>query len=268
MKKMVDYIKRKPVSVLPVLPVLCLVILVLVSLRGEAMPADTRGNLVQEDVVWYVPTDEKVIALTFDDGPDPVFTKKVLDVLKKYDVHATFFVIGKNVDAYPDTARLIVERGNEIANHTYTHANLEYIGTDKLKEEITRTQDAIFSATDARPCLFRPPYGNYNDSIVDIVRDMGYKIVLWSWTQDTVDWCNPGTNYIITKVLSNAQNGDIIIFHDSGGDRGQTVMALEPIILGLMDQNFQIVTVSELLTHEGKDTHVLSGFSQDVFIYE
>lgn len=268
MKKLADLLRDRRFAASMILPLLCLVVLIAANTGGRAIPVDdTRGNTDQEDVVWYVPTDEKVIALTFDDGPDPVFTPKVLDILNQYDVHATFFVIGKCVDQYPDIAKEIVEQGSEIANHTYTHANLSAIGVTKMKEEIKKADKAIMSATGVHPSLFRPPHGTYNDTLVEIVRDMGYKVVLWSWTQDTIDWCNPGTSYIINKVLGNAQNGDIIIFHDAGGDRNQTVMALEPIIQKLQDEDFQLLTVSELLTHEGKEANTEVG-AEDVFIYE
>jgi polysaccharide deacetylase family sporulation protein PdaB len=268
LKKLVVFIKEN-VRVLILLPVLGLACYILfTSSPKAAVHADIRGNEDQEDVVWYVPTDKKFIALTFDDGPDPVFTPKVVDILDKYDVKGTFFVIGKSVEEYPETAKLIVERGHEIGNHTYSHTNLGHIEKDLIQEEVDKAQEAILSATDTQPCLFRPPHGTYNDTVVDIVRDMGYRVVLWSWTQDTIDWCNPGTNYIINKVLNNAHSGDIIIFHDAGGDRSQTVMALEPIILELQKRNFQMVTVSELLAHESEDTRELSGISQDTFMFE
>jgi len=267
LKKLVIIIKNNA-RVLILLPIIGLACFMLFSASPpEAVPADIRGNEDQEDVVWYVPTDKKYIALTFDDGPDPVFTTKVVDLLDRYEVKGTFFVIGRNVEDYPETAKLIVEHGHEIGNHTYSHTNLGHIGKDRIEEEVEKAQRAIVDATAAQPCLFRPPHGTYNDTIVVIVRDLGYRVVLWSWTQDTIDWCNPGTNYIIDKVLNNAHSGDIIIFHDAGGDRSQTVMALEPIIIELKQRDFQMVTVSELLSQEEDDTRERS-ISQDTFMFE
>jgi len=199
------------------------------------------------DVVWEVHTSDNVIALTFDDGPDPVYTPQVLEILRKNGVRGTFFAVGQQMEKYPELTKLIVQRGNEIANHTYSHPSLRRIGKTKLKDELVKTRQIIQTITSSDPTLFRPPEGYYNKAIVNIARENGYKVILWSWTQDTRDWSNPGVERIINKVLDNAKHGDIVIMHDCGGNRSQTIQALQPIIDGLKKKGLDMITVSELL---------------------
>lgn len=209
--------------------------------------SELRGRNIS-DVVWAVETEEKVISFTFDDGPDPIFTPQILEILKKNDVKCTFFTVGRQIVRFPEVAQKIAAEGHEIANHTYSHPYLDNIDLGQFKGELEKAHQTIVQYTQFQPTLFRPPGGFYNKEIIDIAKKEGYKIILWSWTQQTRDWANPGTEYIINKVLTNAKNGDIVIFHDCGGDRTQTVQALEPIITGLKEKGFQLVTVSELLT--------------------
>lgn len=199
------------------------------------------------DIIWDVPISEKIIALTFDDGPDPVFTPKVLDILQKNHANGTFFVLGEQVEQYPDVAKMIVDQGNEIANHTYTHPHTKGTSIAKLEKEMLKTHTIILGATHTVPTLFRPPEGYFNKKIVALAKENGYRVILWSWTQDTRDWANPGVKAIINKVLKNAKSGDIVIFHDCGGDRSQTIKALGPVIEGLKEKGFELVTVSQLL---------------------
>jgi len=226
-----------------------LIPLVLLGLVGGAFAhiSEKRGKNI-DDAVWAVETDEKVISFTFDDGPDPTFTPQILKILKKNEVKGTFFTVGKQIVRFPEVARMIVSDGHEIANHTYSHPYLNNLNLDQFHEELEKAHQTIMEYTKKEPTLFRPPGGFYNQDIISIAKEKGYKTILWSWTQQTRDWANPGTEYIIKKVLTNAKSGDIVIFHDCGGDRSQTVNALEPIIIGLKEKGFRLITVSELLT--------------------
>jgi peptidoglycan/xylan/chitin deacetylase (PgdA/CDA1 family) len=143
--------------------------------------------------------------------------------------------------------KMIVDQGNEIANHTYTHPHTKNTNITKLEKEIEKTHQTILAKTNTVPTLFRPPEGYFNKKIVTLAKNNGYRVILWSWSQDTRDWANPGVKTIINKVLKNAKNGDIIIFHDCGGDRSQTLKALGPVIVGLKEQGFELVTVTQLL---------------------
>lgn len=200
------------------------------------------------EIVWEVPSLRKVIALTFDDGPDAVITRQIADLLRQYDAKATFFVVGSRVLKNPRVVQQLAEDGHELANHTFSHPNMRRLSKERLGREIEQTQKVITDLTGKKPVLFRPPGGYYDEKMVDSIRNAGFLVVLWSWHQDTRDWTDPGTNKIVTKVLKNARNGDIVLFHDYGGDRQQTVNALKTILPSLQKEGFQFVTVSELLT--------------------
>jgi polysaccharide deacetylase family sporulation protein PdaB len=196
-------------------------------------------------VLWEIKTEDKVIALTFDDGPHSTYTPQILDLLSLYDAKATFFVVGERAEKHPEIILREIEDGHEIANHTYTHPFSS--STDQLKMELEKTNKLIHSITGIYPVLYRPVGGNYNEHTVNAAVESGYKVVMWSWHQDTEDWKRPGTQKIINKVLSGTTPGNIILFHDAGGNRSQTVEALKEILPELKKQGYEFVTVSELL---------------------
>jgi len=203
------------------------------------------------DVVWEIKTAEKIVAITFDDGPDARYTSQVLDLLAQYEAKATFFIIGKNAEKNPDVVLRQYEEGHELANHTYTHPWTTSV--HKLDKELKLTNEIIFSITGFRPTLFRPVGGQYTDAMITKAVNNGFKVVMWSWHQDTEDWANPGVTKIIDKVLTGTQPGDVILFHDAGGDRSQTIRALEKILPELKKQGYQFVTISELLEYQSRN---------------
>ncbi|MGO4271035.1 polysaccharide deacetylase family protein [Paenibacillus sp. TAF58] len=203
---------------------------------------ETRG-----EIVWEVTTDEKVIALTFDDGPHPEYTAQILELLKQYEAKATFFVVGNKVKLYPDVLNQTIREGHEIANHTYTHAYLSK--KNNIKKEINQTEELIYDTTGKRCLLFRPPGGFYNERLVAAVRAEGYKMIMWSWQLDTKDWSTPGVNKIVDRVLKNATNGNIVLFHDYIEGPTQTIAALKIILPELKNRGYQLVTVSQLLNY-------------------
>jgi polysaccharide deacetylase family sporulation protein PdaB len=201
----------------------------------------------QGNAIWEIPTKEKVIALTFDDGPSSAYTPKILDILKQYQAKATFFVVGSCVKDHPDIAKREILEGHEIANHTYHHSVFRGLSEEEIREELRKTQQTIEELTGFSPKLFRPPGGYYSDTIIHVANQEGYTVVMWSWHQDTHDWKKPGVNRIVKKVLSNARKGDIVLFHDHGGDRRQTIAALKIILPELKKRGYKFVTISELL---------------------
>jgi polysaccharide deacetylase family sporulation protein PdaB len=216
----------------------------------NSVHAEKKGRYYYErrgEVVWEVSTDQKVIALTFDDGPDPDNTPQILELLKQYHAKATFFVLGSRVEQYPELAKREVLEGHELANHTYGHPGMIGISAEHLREELDKAQRSVQSVTGTTLKIFRPPGGVYNDTVVNTARTAGYMVVMWSWNQDTRDWSNPGVKRIVNRVISNAHNGGIVLFHDSGGARSQTVAALEQILPELKKRGYVFVTVSELL---------------------
>ncbi|UJF35818.1 polysaccharide deacetylase family protein [Paenibacillus hexagrammi] len=199
------------------------------------------------EVVWEISTDEKVIALTFDDGPHPEHTAQILDLLKQYDAKATFFVVGNKVKMNPELLLREVQEGHEIANHTYTHAYLSR--RTNMKKEIHDAEEQIYTVSGQRSRLFRPPGGVFNEQLVALVKSEGYKMILWSWELDTKDWRTPGVSRIVNRVLKHADNGNIVLFHDYIEGPTQTIDALKVILPELKNRGYRFVTVSELLNY-------------------
>ncbi|WNC14006.1 polysaccharide deacetylase family protein [Brevibacillus brevis] len=246
-------------------------ILIGVALLGPLLAGSARAQIQRDrdyyetrgEIVWEVPTHTKVMALTFDDGPDKEYTRQIAALLKQYDAKATFFVVGSRVKALPDIARQLVQDQHELANHTYSHPDVRRISDDRLLQEMEKTQEAIFTTTGVIPQLFRPPGGYYSDAVVHVAKKAGYQVVMWSWHQDTRDWSDPGVRKIVNKVLNNARNGDIVLFHDYGGNRRQTVQALQQILPELKKRGYQFVTVSEMMRLYGKTKKVGQGDQGD-----
>ncbi|WP_051287027.1 polysaccharide deacetylase family protein [Paenibacillus taiwanensis] len=211
----------------------------------------------QGHIIWEAKTDQPIMALTFDDGPDPTQTIAILNVLKKYGVKSTFFVLGRRVKQHPEIVKKVMADGHEIANHTFSHAYFNAGSTSSfIRQEIERTQLAVYEVTGVKPTLFRPPGGNYNDRIINTAHLLGLKSVMWSWHQDTKDWTHPGVHKICDKVLKNAHNGDIVLFHDYVPGKTQTVQALETILPELQKKGFRLVTVSDLIRQSGNQQKV------------
>ena len=201
-------------------------------------------------IIWEIQTKEKVVALTFDDGPHPIYTEQILDLLDQYGAKGTFFLVGEQAEKNPRVVFRMYEEGHELANHTYTHPFTTYI--PKIMKEIQQTNDTLFEITGYSPKLFRPVEGNYTDQLVEEVVKEGYKIVMWSWHQDTEDWKDPGVNAIVNKVLNGIEEGNIVLFHDGGSNREQTVKALEIILPELKKQGYKFITVTEMLKLQNK----------------
>jgi peptidoglycan/xylan/chitin deacetylase (PgdA/CDA1 family) len=190
--------------------------------------------------------DRMEIALTFDDGPQPPYTGQVLDILARYGVPATFFCTGMYAAAWPELLVRMREDGHTVANHTWSHPFLFELTRPQLTEQLDRTNDAIAAATGgAAPTLFRPPYGSRTPEVLRWLAESGLTTVLWDVAPD--DWQLPGADTIAARVLDEARPGSIVLLHDSGGDRSQTVAALVPIIEGLLDRGFTFVPVDNLL---------------------
>jgi len=197
---------------------------------------------------------DKEIALTFDDGPDPIYTPQVLEVLKKYGVPATFFIIGMNAEQYPDLLHQIVDAGHEIGVHTFTHPDISAISPEQLRLELNATQLLFESELGIQTILFRPPYGIDAEprapaEVIPLIETsrLGYYTI--GMRIDPGDWQKPGTQAIVVQTLNqvSSSNGNIILLHDGGGDRSQTVAALPVIIETLRAQGYRFVAVSELM---------------------
>jgi len=216
------------------------------SAFGE--PRDRAYYEKRGDIVWEVPMEQKLIAFTFDDGPNPKQTVQILDLLREYGAKATFFVVGNRAAKFPSLVRLLALDGHEIANHTYHHA---YYNRNRnlssLLQEIESTRRTVEEIAGVTTQLFRSPGGYYSEAMVNEVKRSGHRFVLWSWHQDTEDWKSPPVAKIVNKVLQNARNGDIVLFHDHVERSSNTPAALAQILPELTRRGFRFVTVSELL---------------------
>lgn len=222
-----------------------LVLIAAIALLVVSRPQD--GTPWRNHVINYVPTHEKVVALTFDDGPRPMFTPKILDILDKYHVKATFFMIGKYMDQYPDIVREVVRRGHAIGNHTYTHPhNIELDTQAQTIRELDRCERVIERLTGSRAHLFRPPRGLIDGSVFTIAAEEGYTTVLWSVCADHCD--APTPELMAKRALANNRPGGIILLHDGEtGIRWKDVAATPLIIEELQKRGYRFVTVPELL---------------------
>ncbi len=195
-------------------------------------------------------TTQKVVALTFDDGPYPPYTEQLLDVLKEYHVPATFFLVGQNAEKYPELVKRISVEGHQLGNHTYHHIDLLKADRKVIAEEMDRTNRVIMAASGIKPHLMRPPHGFRDPVVMEIMAERGLKVVEWSVMSR--DWLNPGVDVIVERTVSKVKNGSIVLLHDGDGvmsqaPRIQSVEATRRIIQILSAQGYKFVTVDEIL---------------------
>jgi peptidoglycan-N-acetylglucosamine deacetylase len=221
-------------------------LLILVSFGGYYQKQHlTMPSLVREPGTYYmVKTQEKVVALTFDDGPDPLYTGYVLDVLKAKNIKATFFILGVNAKNNPELLKRIGNEGHEIGNHGYSHS---YTSSQFIRE-LERTDEVVFQVLQQHTQFYRPPGGIVSKSVIEEVKERGHILTLWSI--DSKDWRNPGSAAIVQNVLKSSFPGGIILLHDGGEKREQTVQALSKIIDQLIQQGYRFVTLSQLRNYE------------------
>ncbi len=186
--------------------------------------------------LYYIDPASKAIALTIDDGPDPVYTPQVLRLLHTYRVTATFSMIGINVAAYPHLARAVAEAGHRIANHTWTHADLARLPAVAVRSELARASDAIHAVTGVPPSLFRAPYGAWSPAVITHCEQM--RMIPLDWSVDPRDWARPGVSSIVGNIMDHTRPGSIILEHDGGGNRSQTVAALRIVLPRLLHEGY------------------------------
>ncbi|MGE6629220.1 polysaccharide deacetylase family protein [Bacillus sp. NPDC077027] len=196
---------------------------------------------------WDMRKERKKIALTFDDGPHPVYTNLILDVLKEHGVDATFFAVGSRIQAYPTIAQRLVDEGHELGNHTMNHTYFDLLTNKQIKQELKESSTHIAALQPAGSLLFRPPGGRLTMKAFRILKKQGYDVIMWSFTQDPKDWSRPGAHKIASRIINNIQGGDIILLHDGGGNRKQTVEALKMVIPKLKEEGYEFVKITELV---------------------
>ncbi|MFC1807078.1 polysaccharide deacetylase family protein [Candidatus Omnitrophota bacterium] len=194
-------------------------------------------------------SSKKRVAITFDDGPNGEYTLKIVDILAKYRLKATFFLLGANVLKFPKIARKIAKKGHIIGNHTYSHKHLKRLSSRAVLRQIERSEEVFKEVLGIRPKYLRPPYGEYTKRIEKIVRRKGHKLI--NWDVDAKDWKNPSSKVIAERILSKVADGSIILLHDGaniriGESRRNTVNALPLIVRGLRQKGFKIVSLDEI----------------------
>lgn len=195
-------------------------------------------------------TVHKLVALSFDDGPSP-YSLAILQILQRYRVPATFFVVGEHVVQYPETVRAEAAAGEDIGNHTYNHVDLEWLANIAVTDQIEATQQTVWRAAHVTPLWFRPPYGAVDARVTADAERLGLHTVLWS--VDPRDWSNPGADVIAARVLAAVRPGSIVILHDGGGYRQETVQALPIIIGSLLHRGYRFISLDTMFyPHEPK----------------
>lgn len=192
--------------------------------------------------IYCVQRDDKVVSISFDASWGADKTIPILDILDSYGVKTTFFLVGGWVDKYPEMVQEIAARGHEIGNHSDTHAHMNQLSEQQIRDELRIMSDKVEKLTGVRPTLFRPPYGEYNDRVILVTRAEGYEAVQWSI--DSLDWKDRGTKDIITQCTHRVDNGDIVLFHNDSND---IVNALPAVIEHYQGLGYTIIPVGDIL---------------------
>ncbi len=207
--------------------------------------AKTPNFQVIGELVNHVETKEKVVALTYDDGPNPPYTNQLLDLFEQNRIKATFFVIGKNIENHPETVQLILSKGHKLGNHSYSHTRMVFKSPSFIRAEIEKTDALLRKLGVKQEIHFRAPYGRKLLVLPYILAQLVKKNILWTVDPKDFEESNPEVikNYILKKV----NPGSIIIMHDGGGHRSQTIAATEMVIKGLQKKGYTFKTVSQLI---------------------
>ncbi|MFC5451813.1 polysaccharide deacetylase family protein [Paenibacillus aestuarii] len=197
-------------------------------------------------IIHQLTISQKAVAFTFDDGPNPLYTPQVLDIFKDARGKATFYMIGEQIEKYPDIAKSVHTEGHEIGNHTYSHPYLTKLSEEERMDELLRTQKLIKAITGAESRTFRPPYLDCNEQVERAAASFGYPVI-GAVNGEARDWEQPGVQHIIDVTLKTLQPGSILLFHDGYGDRSQTIAAVSMLVQKLSAEGYELVSVSELL---------------------
>ncbi|MFJ3305126.1 polysaccharide deacetylase family protein [Streptomyces sp. NPDC086549] len=209
-------------------------------LTGDGPPrARPREVAVRREPILEMPGHGgRIMVLTFDDGPDPRYTPSILDTLDEYGVRAMFFVCGEMAANNRELLARMADVGHVVGNHTWTHPLLTQLRRSEIRSEMVRTSDVIEDAYGERPLWFRAPYGAWNRAAFQLGAEMGMEPL--AWTVDSLDWTTPGTRTIVDRIEGGAAPGVVVLSHDAGGDRSQSVRALRQYLPYLLDSGYHI----------------------------
>lgn len=239
MKKLLGKIKNRKAAASAV----ALVVLTAVILWTTNSPAVVGVSASDRQLpIYCVQRDDKTVALSFDAAWGNEDTQELIDILNKYNIHATFFVVGQWVDKYPESVKALSDAGNEVMSHSDDHAHFAQLSADEIKSNIAASNEKIKNITGTEPTLFRCPYGEYNDTVISTVNSMGMSAI--QWDVDSLDWKGISASDISDRVLKNVKSGSIVLFHNAAEN---TPEALPGIIEGLIADGYKIVPVSQIL---------------------
>jgi peptidoglycan/xylan/chitin deacetylase (PgdA/CDA1 family) len=227
------------------------------TVEMNELPKSSQGTIVYQG---KLKSNEKVIALTFDDGPGPKNTAQVLEILKKNNIKATFFMVGQMVKYFPQIAKQVAADGHVIGNHTWHHWYFQMDGATAASE-IDRTADIIYKTTGEKTTLFRPPGGFLNNGLAQYAKNKKYAVMMWSEESGDAERRSPQVPMLVKNVLKYSKPGAIVLLHDGGGNRSKSVKALPEMIAGLKAQGYRFVTIPQLLemqAHEQSAAKVVS----------
>lgn len=209
--------------------------------KGNSPLSATKVEIVR----FVIDPDKPMVAITYDDGPHESVTPEILDVLEQYNAHATFFVIGDRVSHHAKIIQRMVEMGCELGNHTYGHQDLSRLSTNEMQDQLQSSKEALASVVESGylPKIVRPPFGNTNDQLE---KNCPYPLI--NWSIDTRDWSHQNAQRSIEEVMSQVQDGDIILMHDM---YEATAEATKEIVRQLTEAGYQLVTVSEMFEAKG-----------------
>lgn len=235
------YIRRA--YLIPILAVIILILILLSIILAQPYAIQTSGQYREDIPIYSVDCDGKKCAITFDCAWGAQDIPEILDILDKYQAKATFFIVGLWAEKFPDTVKLIAERGHAVANHGYSHAHMAQIPETKIEEEILRCTEVLKNLTGNEITLFRPPYGEYNASTIKVAKRLGYQTI--QWDVDSLDWKkNLSAEDIYKRVTQKVNSGSIILFHN---DTLHTVEVLPDILKNLTENGYSCLLVDELL---------------------
>lgn len=239
---MIDFRKilHRHRGILSALAMLLLVVLIFWTVNS---PAIVGASATQRQLpVYWVQRSDKVVALSFDAAWGNEDTQTLIDILNKYKINTTFFVVGDWVDRYPESVKALADAGNEVMNHSSTHEHFSKLSKDQIIADITACNEKIAAITGKTPTLFRCPYGEYDDHVIETIRGMGMTPV--QWNIDSLDWKGISAAEIQRRVLKNIEPGSIILFHNAAEN---TPEALPGIIEALIADGYTIVPISQIL---------------------
>lgn len=224
------------------MPVLALAVLLTAHVSMRDAPAIMTAAATRELPVYNVDTKDKALSISFDAAWGRANTEEILNILDRYEAKTTFFLVGFWAEKHPDLVCEIVARGHEIGNHSATHPHMNSLSPGQIREELRRCSDLVASVTGTPTTLFRPPYGEYNDQVVAISREMGYECV--QWNVDSLDWKNISAEDMVRRCTKNVNPGDIVLFHN---DSKYILDALPRILEYYTQAGYKIIPVSQLL---------------------